>query len=205
MDPDAQLYAAWQAGDKKAGAQLVERYYDPVLRFFRTKVGPQADDLVQRTFLGCAEAGARFRGDASFRSFLFGVARNILFEHFRGAKRDAKVDADFGVSSVHDLAPGPSTIANNRFEQRLLVEALRRLPVDIQITLELFYWEDMSVTELAAVLEIPEGTVKSRLYRGRTLLKEIMQTLPASTDERKSVRVVLGEWVDQMKNRIDEP
>lgn len=202
MSDDADLYAAWRAGDKQAGQTLVTRYYDSVLRFFRTKVGPQADDLVQRTFLACAEGG--FRGESSFRSYLFGIARNILFKSFRGHQRDAMVDPDFTVSSVYELAPGPSTVAAQRTDQRLLLEALRRIPLEFQMLLELFYWEELSIAELAAVLELPDGTVKSRLRRGRTLLKEAIGHVPSSAEEKESVRVLLGEWAERMQEHARE-
>lgn len=200
---DADLYAAWRQGDKRAGQALIERYYDPVLRFFRTKVGPQADDLVQRTFLVCAEGG--FRGDSSFRAYLFGIARNVLLKFFRNKQRDAKVDPDFTVSSVHELDPGPSTMAARRAEQRLLLEALRRIPLEFQLLMELFYWEELSIAELEAVLELPNGTIKSRLRRGRQLLKDAIGKLPSSPEEKESVRVLLSDWADKMQDQVREP
>lgn len=202
MTSDAELYAKWRGGDNRAGQALIERYYDPVLRFFRTKVGPSADDLVQRTFLACAEGD--FRGESSFRSYLFGIARNLLFKFFRGNRHDAMVDPDFTVRSVHELAPGPSTMVGQRVEQRLLLEALRRIPLEFQMLLELFYWEELSIAELAAVLELPNGTVKSRLRRGRTLLKEAIGHLPSSPEEKESVRVLLGEWAERMQEHARE-
>ena len=61
MDTDRQLLEAWRGGDKKAGKRLFERHYDALTRFFRNKVGPEAPDLVQQTFLGCLERIDRFR------------------------------------------------------------------------------------------------------------------------------------------------
>ncbi len=196
---DADLAAAWRAGDRTAGQALVERHYDGIVRFFRTKAGPHADDLVQRVFLVVADPERGFRGESSFRTYLFGVARNVLLAHYRGRTRDARVDADFSVQSVHDLAPGLSSIAAQRADERLLFEALQRIPLDIQMTLELFYWEDLTIPELAAVLEIPEGTVKSRLHRGRALLEQAMDRIGAPDDARESVRVQLGQWAAQMQ------
>ncbi len=199
MVEDAELYRAWRAGDRAAGQALVERHYDSIVRFFRTKAGPQADDLVQRVFLVCADPQAGFRGESSFRTYLFGVARNLLLAHYRGRVRDARVDADFSVQSVHDLGRGLSSVAAHRADERLLYDALQRIPLDIQMTLELFYWEDLTITELAAVLEIPEGTVKSRLHRGRVLLEQAMHTMPAADDAKLSVRVKLAQWAAHMQ------
>lgn len=127
----------------------------------------------------------------------------MLLEFFRGRRRDAKVEPDFSEQSVHDISPGVSTIAAGRSDHRLLVEALQRIPVDIQMTLELFYWEDLSVGELAQILGIPPGTVKSRLHRGRTLLRDAMVKLPKTEEDQRSVRLLIGEWVDKMRDQID--
>ena len=68
--------------------------------------------------------------------------------------------------------------------QRLVLEALRGLPLDHQIALELFYWEGMSVGELATVLGVPPGTVKSRLSRARENLREEIRALPMPEVQR---------------------
>ena len=204
MHDDAELYRQWKAGDAAAGRRLVERHYDGITRFFRTKAGPSADDLVQRVFMVVADPRGGFRGDSSFRTYLFGVARNVLFEHYRELGRDPRGELDVSVSSVHDLFPGLSTMAAQRADERLLYEALQRIPIDIQMTLELFYWEDLTVAELAHALEIPEGTVKSRLHRGRTLLEQAMAKLPAPADAKASVRVILGEWVERMRVAVGD-
>jgi RNA polymerase sigma-70 factor (ECF subfamily) len=174
MSDDVALLEGWCAGDRAAGEALVSRHYGAVQRFFQTKAGPEADDLAQRTFLRCAEAGARFRGESTVKSFLFGIARNVLLEHIRANVRDGKVDPDFGVSSILDLNPRASTLAFRKAEQRRLVQALQQTPVETQIVLELYYWEDLSVDEVARVVEVPPGTVKSRLHRGRELLREAL-------------------------------
>lgn len=83
------------------------------------------------------------------------------------------------------------------------MQALRTIPLDIQVTLELFYWEDMSVAELAQILEVPPGTVKSRLHRGRQLLREAMEQIAITPDEEASVRVLLDDWAARMQARVE--
>jgi len=202
MENDRALFAAWTDGDSAAGQRLIERHYDAIVRFFRTKAGSAGDDLVQRTFLALAESRGRFRGESSVRSFLFGIARNILLEHIRGKVRDAKVDPDFGVSSIHELDPGVSTAVSARAEHRLLIKALQCIPLEMQLALELFYWEELTVTELAEVLGIPAGTVKSRLHRGRALLREAMENVPADPADRQSVRQLIDRWAAGVREQI---
>lgn len=173
--PDADLLAAWQAGDADAGNDLFERYFEALFRFFRSKLDDAAEDLVQQTFLGLVRAGAPVRG-ASFRAYLFTAARNVLYRHL--STRAAKLGpVDFGVDSVAALSPSPSTWAAEREELTLLHEALRQLPVDTQLTLELYHLEGFEAEEVARIMDVPVGTVRSRLRRGLERLKEHAQAL----------------------------
>jgi RNA polymerase sigma factor (sigma-70 family) len=201
VSDDVSLLAAWRDGNASAGETLIGRHYDAVLRFFRTKAFDDADDLAQRTFLRCVEPAAGFRGDSTFRAYLFGIARNVLFEHIRSRMRDRKVDPDYGVSAIVDLNPGASTIAFRRGEQRRLVHALQKVPLEIQMALELFYWEELSVEELARALDVPPGTVKSRLHRGRSLLREAMESLPMDAGP-DSGRAELERWASDVRKHL---
>lgn len=189
MSEDVHLLEAWRAGDQAAGGGLIERHYESVLRFFRTKAGEDADDLTQRTFLRCVEGTSSFRGESTFKAFIFGIARNVLLEYIRSRRRDAAVDPDFGASSILDLNPRASTVLFHRVEQRLLVQALQGMPLDLQMTLELYYWEELSVEEVAEAVGQAPGTVKSRLHRGRALLREALEKF--SHDTAKSVEDAL--------------
>ena len=198
MNDDASLLSAWATGDRGAGAALVERHYDAVVRFFRNKAGDDADDLVQRTFLACAEAAGRHPGVASVRAFLFGIARNVLYEHIRGRMRAQRIEPDFRESAILDLSPGVSTVAARRAEQRTLLRALQHIPVELQLLLELYYWEGLGIEELAQVLEVPPGTVKSRLFRARGLLREAIskvESQPAITAEAEALLETWGKRV----------
>ena len=107
---DAQLLAAWAGGDKAAGEALFERHFEAVARFFRNKLPADAahEDLIQQTFLGCVEARERFRGEASFRSFLFAIAHRQLSKHWRTRSRDR---LDFQTVSVFELDASPISAA----------------------------------------------------------------------------------------------
>jgi len=86
------------------------------------------------------------------------------------------------VSSVVDLGTGPATHAGRRERSQLLRDGLARIPLDDQIALELAYFEGMSTREIAAVLELEENTVRSRLSRARDKLRAVLVTL-APSDE----------------------
>jgi RNA polymerase sigma-70 factor (ECF subfamily) len=167
---DAELLQAWADGNKSAGEQLFERHFESIARFFRNKLPAdvQHEDLIQQTFLGCVEARERFRGDASFRSFLFAIAHNQLGKHWRSRSRDR---LDFETVSAFDIDPSPSAVVARGQDQQKLLLALRRIPVDSQVALELHYWEAMTAAEIGEVLDVPLGTAKTRLRRAKQLLE----------------------------------
>ncbi len=178
MDDDVALLERWRGGDARAGEALFERYFDAVVRFFRNKLPDGTDDLVQRSFLACVEGRDRLRADGSFRSYLFGVAHNLLRKHFHARSADP---IDFTQRSVSDMRPSPSTIVAKSRTHQLVLESLRRVPLDYQIVLELHYWEDLTAAEIAAITDVPLGTAKTRLRRGRELLLECLVALTGGT------------------------
>ncbi len=170
---DFDLLEAWRAGDREAGGELFDRHLSAVSRFFKNKVDGNTEDLVQETFLACVEGRDRFEGRSSFRTYLFGVARNLLLAHYR--RRHKAFDPL--ESSVCAMGGGASSAYAKNEEQRLMLRALRELPVDQQIALELYYWEQMQGPQLAEVLDISPHTVRSRLSRARSALREKIQQL----------------------------
>ena len=175
---DAELYRAWAAGDRAAGATLIDRNLAAVSRFFanKTVATTEHDDLVAMTFERCARSLGGFRGEGSFRGYLLGIALNVLRDELR--KRPPH--PAFGSVSFADLGPSPSRIAAERDEQRLLLAGLRAIPLDYQLVLELHFFEELSREEAATVLGIPPGTVASRLRRGRELLAAAIERLAGS-------------------------
>lgn len=197
---DAQLVAAWKRGDQEAGAELFRRYYAPVLRFYRSKVGPQGADLVQRCFLRCLEVRDRIRADAGFRCFVFGVARNVLLEHYRRMRADARID--FTAQTVEDFSPTPTAeVAHGEQSQRLL-QALRRLPVEQQIVVELYYWEGLNAREIADVYEVPEPTIRTRLRRAKLRLEQELDALATTPQAAVETRANLEVWARELREEL---
>lgn len=201
MPSDDELLVAWRAGDQRAGRQLFERHYHAVDRFFRNKAGDEAGDLAQKTFLGCLESVAadRYRDQDSFRSWLFAIAYRQLCKHYRARASD-QARFDVATVSAHDLDPTPSAVMAASAEEQLLLAALRQLPLDMQVALELHYWEYMSDAEIAGTLGQPLGTIKSRIRRARQLLGERLTALAASPQQLHSTLANLEAWATRLRD-----
>ena len=172
----------WRAGDKPAGTALFRRYFAQIRRFFRNKIGADdVEDLVQRTFAGLVEGVDGFRADASFRVYLFGVARLQLYKFLRdNGRRVARQAVDPGVSSIQGLGFSPSAIVAAGEHQSLVQQALQRISVEYQTMIELYYWEEIPGPEIAEILGISPTTVRTRLYRARKALEDELRGLLAA-------------------------
>jgi RNA polymerase sigma factor (sigma-70 family) len=199
VSDDGELLRRWRDGEADAGARLIERHLEPVHRFFSNKVAHATDDLVQKTFLACVESIAGFEGRASFRSYLFAIARNVLFRHYRDEHHGFDPLA-LSAGSVIDQQLSPADRVADREEQRLLLRALRCLPLDLQVLVELAYWEGLSDVELAAVVEVPAGTIKSRLRKARMLLDEHLTTMAGTPALLESSRRTLEAWAAEIRD-----
>ena len=198
---DAKLLDAWKNGDAAAGSQLVRRHFDSVFRFFRNKVQTEvARDLCQRTFLASLEAKGTFREGTRFRPFILAIARNLLYKHFRNEDRTKTRIERFG-RVVPSTPTSPSGNVARNEEQSLLLEALRALPLEQQLTIELHYWEELTTSEIAEVLGVPSGTVKWRLSRAREALRALIDASSASGEVRASTLGNLDGWARSLRVR----
>ncbi len=171
---DFDLLAAWRAGNGAAGNTLVGRHYGPLLRFFELR-SRTPEDLTQETLLAIVESRDEFRAEASFRAFLFGVARRVLLKGMSKRYRRERL-------SSFD-APEPrrntslSALFARRQEQQFLLMVLTTLPEDTQTLLALAYWENLKAREIAEVMGIPVSTTTTRLARARLRLAEGIRQL----------------------------
>jgi RNA polymerase sigma factor (sigma-70 family) len=200
---DQQLLVAWRGGDEDAGETLFERFYDGLSRFFRSKAGEHAPDLIQRTFLVLLETQGRMREGTSFQAYLFGVARNILLEHYRGKRRDGE-RFDLSERSVEDLGPTPTTLLAQAQETQLLLQAMRKIPIESQMILELYFWENMTARDIGDVLEIPEGTARTRIRRAKQLLEAQLEQLAASPALLQSTVSDLESWARHLRDDLKQ-
>lgn len=201
MASDLELLQAWRDGDLDAGEELFERYFDAVTRFFANKLGDQTTDLVQATFEACVKGRDRISNDSRFRSYLFSTARNVLFSYL---KRRYRLTEDFTSRSIHDIAPGAETKIQQVEEMRLLQAALRRLPMDLQIALELKFWEGMKSTEISKVLDVPASTIRTWLTRALEQLRTEIENLSSDPDTAESTNSDLDAWAEKLRKTIDD-
>ena len=169
MHGDEDLVTRWRGGDNSAGHMLFARHFDSLYRFFRTKCGNDADELVQTTLLACVDARLHFRGEASFRTYLFAVARQKLHRFFSTRPR-----FDPMLSSVADITTSVRTVIARDQAHAALIGALQQLPLDWQTLLELHYWEGVDTIRLAEIFGVPKGTIRVWLHRARVKLRDLL-------------------------------
>lgn len=185
MDDDFQLIDAWAAGDHGAAQALIKRHTGALYKFFDRKLDVPTEDLVQETLVACLEARTRVRPEAGFRAYLFGIARHVLFAHLRRRYRDA-ASLDPDTTCLRELGPTPSEQLDGRHEERLLQEALRWLPVEVQLLLELYYWQGLTAREIADATDAAEPAIRSRLRRAKASLRAAVERVAASPDLLRS-------------------
>ena len=200
MVPDEELFEAWGSGDSVAGGQLVDRHLVALQRFFGSKVTGEADveDLVGDALENCLKARDSFRREASFKTFLLRIAHFTLCRYLRTKGRTPETH-DIESQPVADLGPGPATLMAAKAERRMLVEALRSLPLMYQVVLELKHFEGLSRTEIADVLSLPAGTVATRLRVGRARLDRVLEELAGSASLLRSTQTELERWADDVR------
>ena len=167
-------------GDAAAFSQLVDAYYSRVWRFLMkwVKNREEAEELAQETFLAAWRNLAGFRADAQFSTWLLGIALNLARNHHnRSPARKWEVELD---ENTHLETPAARTADPQvQWEQKAsmlaLERAIRRLPLDMREAVLLIRLEGLSLEQAAAILDIPVGTVKSRLSRAKDKLKEDMK------------------------------
>lgn len=205
---DFQLLEQWRGGDQRSGAMLVSRYMAVLSRFFRNKLRnpDDANDLVSETMLACTKARDIIE-EVDFRRYVFGVAFNQLRKHYRrGVKRGREHD-DFSDICVgeRDNPASPVTLMARRGETRLLVRALRRIPLNQQLVLEMSFFEGMSAPDISEIIDIPTSTVYTWQRRGKLRLAEVMRELADDPAQYESTMSDLESWAAQVRAHYSRP
>ena len=179
VDPDAGLVARWQAGDAGAFELLVRRHERTVFRLALRMLGSreEAEEVAQETFLSLHRHGRRFRREARFSTFVYRVAANAALNRRRTLGRSRARERRLAVREARGpdaLAQGrsPEDVAAGAQVQERVQRALLDLPPDLHMAIALYDIEGLPYREIAKLMRVPEGTVKSRIHRGRCALRE---------------------------------
>lgn len=199
---DGELLARWQAGDLEAGDRLASRYFTILRAYFLTKAPSDYEDLVSATFLRLIAKGGGFRGQSSFRVYLFGMARIILLEHFRARRRDDRFEPM--QTSVAELEGGAfSSLLAARGRHRLLIDALRQLPLHEQELIEFYYWQGLTAREIAELQGLVEPTIRSRIRAAITRVAKRyaeLESKPGGTPDPDDVE----GWLRELRDGLDQ-
>jgi len=172
---DEELMAEYLAGDSGAFDCLVRRYVDDLYGFFSRFVGNRtaAEDLVQDTFLQVHLSAGSFDLNRTFKPWLYTIAANKGRDYLRARGRRPMQSLDLGQDEGH--APSPAKLleaddaaaadrATREEQRRRVQETIARMPEHLQFILVLGYYQRLPYAEIAQILDIPVGTVKSRLH-----------------------------------------
>jgi RNA polymerase sigma factor (sigma-70 family) len=203
---DLELLAGWRGGDRNMGSVLYKRYAEPIAGFFRRNLRNRAEveDLTQETFIA-------LRGSTSVienvSGFLFRIAF-FKFTHYLRRIKGLPEVADGHDDLEHiagELTPDPEFVQSQREDTRLLLRSIRRLSLIHQQVLELSFWEGKSGPEIAAILDVPIGTVASRLRHAKSKLDEKRTELADSLEALRATTMTVAQWQQNILADLNHP
>ncbi len=192
-DPDSELARLAQAGDVRAFEALVVKYQRRVARHVAryVKSADDVEDVVQEVFIRAYRGLASFRGDSQFYSWLYRIAANAALNHLRRASDDVSLGDDAPDERASEFAPGVSDAAQP--DRTLMAEqiadavqrALAKLQPQLTEALMLFEVEKKSYAEIAEMLQIPIGTVRTRIFRAREFIAKRLEPVLGPHRDRR--------------------
>lgn len=174
---DQELVLASKRGDQDAFAQLVQRYQRRIfnLVYRMLQQYEEANEITQETFLAAWQGLPSFRGEARFATWLYRIAYNCALKQLETRKRDRALQTALQAEQAlegESRFESASAQIDVREQQALVQEHLSHLPAKYRIVLILRHLQDMTYEEMAEILRMPVGTIKTHLFRARNLLKE---------------------------------
>lgn len=193
-EDDAQLLRALKANEESAYEELIARFQQPVYNLvFRLLNDPaDASDAVQDVFLKIFRNVESFRGQSSLKTWVYRIALNEAYNHRRWFSRHRKQEVGLEtdeegsrswIESISDPSCDPYELTLNEERHQLIEDALREINPDFRAAVVLRDLEELSYEEIAEVMQVSLGTVKSRILRGREALRRV---LVAKTNETKA-------------------
>jgi RNA polymerase sigma-70 factor (ECF subfamily) len=189
------------AGDQLAWEQIVRQNWRKVFNVAYKFVGKhdEAEDLTQDIFLKIFKALKTFDRRANFQTWIISISRNLCIDHYRSVRKERQTIArDVDSSDLQPVAPerGPYAQAEHQDLRAQLRQALETLPITLRTAVVLRDLQELSYQEIADRLGLPEGTVKSRINRGRIelahQLRRLQENQPVKPRKRGAVRPATG-------------
>ena len=174
---DAQLVTASKNGDQDAFSLLVQRYQRRVfnLVFRMLQDYEEASEVTQEAFLAAWQGLPAFRGEARFSTWLYRISYNCALKQLETRKRDKALHTALQAEQTIEGDDPKNALLEMLDNQEMVQEQLSQLPPKYRIVLILRHLQDMTYEEMAEVLTMPVGTIKTHLFRARNLLKERLQ------------------------------
>lgn len=193
---DEALMQEFQAGSRPAFEELYARYRGPLYGFFRRRLygDRRAEDLTQETFLAVIRASARYQPTALVRTFLYGIAMNLLAAERRQRFRD---------TPPGEISSEPVTQSDSA-DALWIRQALEKLDRQEREILMLREYEQLSYAEIADLLKLPINTVRSRLFRSRMALKEFLTSGCTLREKTHAPDVAVREVTETMELKTAE-
>ena len=181
---DAALVIASQSGDQDAFALLVQRHQRRVfnLVFRMLQHYDEANEVTQETFLAAWQGLGSFRGDARFSTWLYRIAYNCSLKQLELRKRDKALQSAMQEEERIAGEDQVSTRLEAQDRQHVVREHLLQLPAKYRAVLILRHLQEMTYEEMAEILTMPIGTIKTHLFRARNLLKERLEAFYRNED-----------------------
>jgi RNA polymerase sigma-70 factor (ECF subfamily) len=169
-------------GDQVAWEQIVRQYWRKVFNVAYKFVGKhdEAEDLTQDIFLKIFKSLDTFDRRANFQTWLISISRNLCIDHYRSVRKERETidrDVDANELTPASAEPGPVAALEQRDRVTLLRQAMSELPDALRTAVLMRDIQELSYQEIADKLRLPEGTVKSRINRGRTELARQIRKL----------------------------
>ncbi len=175
-------------GDREAFGQLVDEYKDKIYNYVARMLNDpyQAEDVTQEAFLRAYKSLPRFRGASSFHTWLYRIASNLAIDVVRKRKRsepafslDEPLESDDGEyeREIPDETGGPEERTSTRETRVAVRRAIMDLPEKLRDVMILYELQGETYEDIADILDVPLGTVKSRLFNARNRLKESLEEL----------------------------
>jgi RNA polymerase sigma-70 factor, ECF subfamily len=186
---EEQLVLSSKKGDQDAFAQLVQKHQRRVfnLVFRMLQQYEEANEVTQETFLAAWQGIPSFRGDARFSTWLYRIAYNCALKQLEQRKRDKElqvvVQAEQIAASIGQEQRVDAALETHA-RQTMVQEQLSQLPAKYRIVLILRHLQEMTYEEMAQILTMPIGTIKTHLFRARNLLKERLEKFGVEQNTR---------------------